>query len=252
MWLWAMLALYAAARVLQLFADRVPMLVIVVLHVVPAGAFAILHGARIYGRRGILVFACLCVGTGAVFEIVGVHTGVPFGRYYFTNLMGPKVFDVPVMHALAYLGMGYLSWTLAAIIVGRPHPVLAACIMVSWDLAMDPIWSTVMHAWVWLDGGAWFGVPVLNYIGWFLTALTSYSLFAVYVRRRPAAGKVPPQYWRMAIVFYAVSAAGNLLLVIPKSPRPVADIARAAALVTIFTMGTFSLLAWLRTNSSAR
>jgi hypothetical protein len=32
--------------------------------------------------------------------------------------MGPKLFDLPILLALAYLGMGYLSWVLAVVILG--------------------------------------------------------------------------------------------------------------------------------------
>jgi putative membrane protein len=243
MLLWGMIALYAAARVLQLFSASVPMLAIVILHVIPPAVFVLVFGARVYGWRGIAVFAVLCVGVGGIAEVVGVHTGFPFGRYYFTGLMGPKFFDVPFLLALAYLGMGYLSWIIARLIVGRAAPFVAALIMASWDLAMDPIWSTVMHAWVWVDGGPWFGVPLSNYFGWMLTACIYYGLFALYLRGR-VERKQTRGHWRQAVVFYAVSAAGNLLLLIP---RPVNVIAAVCALVTVFTMGAFAIIAWTRT-----
>ena len=31
--------------------------------------------------------------------------------------MGPKLFDLPILLALAYVGMGYLSWILALVIL---------------------------------------------------------------------------------------------------------------------------------------
>jgi putative membrane protein len=46
--------------------------------------------------------------------------------------------------------------------------------MVAWDLSMDPVWSTVMHSWIWLQGGAYFGVPVSNFLGWYLTVYVIY------------------------------------------------------------------------------
>jgi putative membrane protein len=65
---------------------------------------------------------------------------------------------VPVLLGLAYIGMAYLSWTLARLIVGRPEaliagprvfamPAVASCIMVAWDWAQDPVWGTILHAW---------------------------------------------------------------------------------------------------------
>ena len=68
--------------------------------------------------------------------------------------MGPKLFHVPVLLGLAYIGMAYVSWTLARLIIGKPYapvsgtrivalPLVASFIMVAWDLAQDPVWGTV-------------------------------------------------------------------------------------------------------------
>jgi putative membrane protein len=102
------IAVYAAARVLQAFPDRIPLLVITAFHVLPAAVFALLHGVVTYRLRGILIFTGLCLVVGNVVENVGVITGFPFGQYYFTNAMGPKLFPVPILLGLAYVGMGYV------------------------------------------------------------------------------------------------------------------------------------------------
>lgn len=44
----ALLFLYLVVRILQLFAGRVPNLLIVSFHVIPPALFAVIHGARIY------------------------------------------------------------------------------------------------------------------------------------------------------------------------------------------------------------
>lgn len=178
--------------------------------------------------------------------------------------MGPRILAVPVMLGMAYLGMAYLSWTLARLILGRSlAPVLgvaivAACIMTAWDFSMDPVWSTVLHAWIWREGGAYFGVPVSNFFGWYLTVYVIYQLFALYLQGRVGdPNPLLPGYWQMAVVFYGISAAGNLLLAIPHRGQQVvvdpagvvwrvSDITGATVLVSIFTMGAFTLMAWMR------
>jgi hypothetical protein len=52
--LWLLIAIYAAARILQIFPCRVVMLVVVALHVLPPLFFALIHGAMFYRVRGIL------------------------------------------------------------------------------------------------------------------------------------------------------------------------------------------------------
>jgi hypothetical protein len=60
----AMVGLYAGGRICQLYADQLPTLVIVILHVVTPALFALAHGSVLYSRKGILVFALLCLGFG--------------------------------------------------------------------------------------------------------------------------------------------------------------------------------------------
>src|SRR5437588_8563265 len=98
-----LLFLYLVARICQLFAGRIPDLLIVALHVIPPALFALIHGARTYGSRSVLVFTTLSLGVGTFFEIVSLRTGFPFGHYRFTDMMGPKLFDLPILLALAYV-----------------------------------------------------------------------------------------------------------------------------------------------------
>jgi len=265
----ALLLLFLVARILQLFAGRIPSLLIVTFHVIPPALFAVVHGARIYRSRGILIFATLCLGVGTLFESVSLRTGFPFGYYRFTDLMGPKLFDVPILLALAYVGMGYLSWVLAVVIMscrneplsGRKIvllPLAASFVMTAWDLSMDAVWADIDDAWVWHDGGSYYGVPVSNFFGWFFTVYIFYQLFALYLRNRVII-RSRRSHWRLAILFYAASAAGNLLVVAPVSMGGVfvdavgkhwaiPDILWASRLVSIFLMMPLSLVAWVKAS----
>jgi hypothetical protein len=237
--------------------------------VLPPIVFALIHGAMFCRWRGILIFFAVCLVVGNIFENVGVRTGFPFGHYYFTDLMGPKLFVVPIQLGLAYLGMAYLSWTLARLILGGMRnpvegsrvvtlPLVAAFIMVAWDFSQDPVWSTILHLWLWQQGGAYFGVPASNFFGWFLTVYVFYQLFALYLRCRSMKPEpLPPGYWHVAVLFYAVSAVGNILLALPLTGPSVvsdptgalwrvSDITGTCALVSIFTMGVFAVMAWVR------
>jgi uncharacterized membrane protein len=44
-------------------------------------------------------------------------------------------------------------------------PIVAAFIMVGWDVCLDPASSTIAHIWIWENGGGYFGVPLTNYLG---------------------------------------------------------------------------------------
>jgi len=266
----AILAIYAITRILQILPATTPSTSIVALEIFSTLVFALIHGALHYRLRGILVFAAICLIIGNFIETIGVQTGFPYGHYEFLPLMGPQLNRVPILLGLAYIGMAYVSWTLARLILGattiRPEgsqlatvPLLAAAIMTAWDFAQDPVWSTLLGAWRWRDGGTWFGVPLTNYAGWLLTVFLIYFAFAQYLRRSRASVSIPlSPHWRAAVLFYTLCAVGNCLqffrpqlLDVVTDPAGTqwhtAAILRASALVSIIVMGSFALLAWVRT-----
>jgi len=265
-----LIACYAVSRVLQGLPQHVPLIVTVVLHMLPPLLFALLHGRILWGWRGILVFFVICSFVSGTVEKIGIKTGFPFGHYYFTDAMGPKISGVPLFLGLAYLGMGYLSWVIAGLILGWEQrdlsgwrvltlPAFAALVMTSWDFCLDPVWSTIVRAWIWTDGGSYFGVPVSNFVGWYGNVFVVYSLFAFYLRRHARnedVGAISTKFWKFSLLFYGVAVAGNFFNLIPRTPDPVVDatgklwslrsITGASALTTVLTMGAFLLLACIR------
>jgi len=118
----------------------------------------------------------LCLGIGTFFESLSLRTGFPFGHYEFTDLMGPKISGLPILLALAYAGMGYLSWIVGAALLGgatRPLsgrkavllPLVASFVVTAWDLSMEAVWADIDHGWIWRDGGSYYGVPISNFFG---------------------------------------------------------------------------------------
>ena len=123
---------------------------------------------------------------------------------------------------------------------------------------MDAVWADIDHAWVWRDGGSYYGVPISNFFGWFLTVYIFYQLFALYRKNRVTI-RSPTSHWRLAIFFYAASAAGNLLVVAPLSMGgifvdatgkrwAVSSILWASRLVSILLMMPLSLIGWIRAS----
>lgn len=273
--LWSLLILYAAARFLQILPGRVSMQTVVALHVLPPAVFALLHGAKLYRMRHILTFVALCLVVGNIFENLSILSGFPFGHLYYTDVMGPKLFAVPILLGLAYVGMAYFSWIIANLIVGNPQgrlagpsvvtlPLAASFVMVAWDVSQEPAWSTIVRAWVWPNGGAYFGAPLSNFLGWFFTVYVIYQLFALYLWRRSVIpNPLPPGQWELVVLFYAVSAAGNLLLAAPQpglsvvrdpsgAEWSVSAITTSCAVASLFTMGAFAFLAWVKLRDNLR
>jgi uncharacterized membrane protein len=232
--------------------------------------FGLLHGGSTYGWRGILFFLVVCLGVSNAFENLSIVTGFPFGWYHYSDAMGPKLFLVPSQIGPAYFGVGYLSWTLARAILGDEDtrlagllsfatPAIASFIMVSWDLTIDPMMSTIAGSWVWHNGGSYFGVPLSNFLGWYLTVYVFFQCFALYARRQVAAYTDVPGYWVTPLFAYSsIIIAPILSLLLGTGPTttvtdPVGhlwqtqDIRSVAALVCLFTALPFWFLAVFKT-----
>jgi uncharacterized membrane protein len=230
--------------------------------------FVFVHGSIAYRFRDVVFFAAVTMIVSNLSENTSILTGFPFGRYYYTDVLGPKLFLVPLLVGPAYLGTGYLSWMLARVILGASNPaiegrfvftmpLLASFIMVSWDLAMDPVTATINRQWIWLDGGGYFGIPFSNFTGWFLTVYVFFQIFALYLQRyREVYTGAPPLsrvYWLQAVLAYAVTGLKfPLNIVTHASADTIADATGAlwrtqdiyltTGLVSLFTMYAFVVL----------
>jgi uncharacterized membrane protein len=146
-------------------------------------------------QRVVLVLFIISVTITFAVENMGTATGFPFGHYHF-EVGGrlPHVGSIPIIVGPLWFGAGYFSWVVASTLLDsadrrldRPMnvitlPIVAAFVMTQWDLVIDPPESTISKAWIWHDGGADFGVPLSNYLGWLFTSWLFYQAFALYLR----------------------------------------------------------------------
>lgn len=123
-------------------------------------------------RRGVAVLLWgSAVGLAA--ELLGTTTGWPFGAYAYGDLLGAKILGhVPVSIPPSWYAMGLVSFALAGAVTASPalRIVTGAAYMVLWDVALDPAMSYGFPAWVWQVEGQFYGMPLLNLAGWFVTA----------------------------------------------------------------------------------
>lgn len=108
---------------------------------------------------------------GWLVELIGSKTGVPFGRYHYTDVLQPQVGHVPLLIPLAWLMMIPPSWAVATIILpDAPRiviAVLAGAAFMAWDLFLDPQ-MVKWRFWEWDQPGRYVGIPFVNFFGWWL------------------------------------------------------------------------------------
>ncbi|MFK7920134.1 MAG: carotenoid biosynthesis protein [Ilumatobacter sp.] len=128
--------------------------------------------------------ASTALATGAI-ERFGTRTGVPFGRYAYTSALRPQVAHVPVIVPLAWFGMGLPAREAADAALGSHSTpatriALGSAAMTAWDLFLDPQMVGEGY-WRWARNGLYRGIPLSNYVGWFITGLGIMALFEALV-----------------------------------------------------------------------
>src|SRR5260370_6684186 len=187
--------------------------------------FALIHGAKRYGRTSIAGFLVVTLIVSNILENSSILTGFPFGHYYYTDSLGPKIALVPFFISLSYISFGYLAWVFSTILVGEVRrkstlfttvavSLVASFVMVDWDLSLDPIASPINHAWIWTEAGGYFGVPISNFLGWSFTVWIFFQLFALYQRRRASedlSRALPTTHYLQSILVYMWTGVGFVL-----------------------------------------
>jgi len=208
--------------------------------------FALTHCAVVEGPRRTGVFFAVSAIVSYAMEEAGVRSGLVYGAYHYSDVLGAKLGHVPVIIPLAWFMMIYPSWAVArGALTGvdiETVPGLtalaaaAALVMTAWDVVMDP-GMAAGGVWIWEHGGAYFGVPRRNYLGWLLTTFLVYWIVGWLwgkLRRGPAAAT--RTYAALPVIVYAFFALRYVM----------ANRFPALQVVALFAMGTPALIALLQ------
>ncbi len=140
------------------------------------GMLLIVTASLRYGfLRGI--FAGLIVITlSYLIEALGVGTGFPFGVYRYTDVLFPHLpggVPMAVMFAWVLIVFGAYGWVQ---VEKRPLGIvgafLGAGLATLLDLEIEPVAAHLEHYWEWLAPGRvnYYGVPLANFVAWFVVA----------------------------------------------------------------------------------
>lgn len=169
---------------------------------VTAVAFAWVLSRRV-GAAWVAGFA-LCYVLSLTSELMGTTYGIPFGAYSYSTALGPMWLErVPIVIPISWFLMALPSYAMAQWMFERTWPRIFAgsLILLAWDLVLDPAMSYVTKYWVWAEAGPFFGMPLLNLFGWYVTGIALLgALHLLRVDRWTTA--VPRQVW---VLFYVAN-----------------------------------------------
>jgi uncharacterized membrane protein len=143
--------------------------------IILAGVVLAVHLWRRSGARWVPAFlAVYAISLGS--ELMGTAFGVSFGPYSYTSLLGPMWLGlVPVLIPLSWFFMAVPAYGLAARLLSGSGAggriLLGSLLLLAWDLSLDPAMSEVTRYWVWGERGPYYGMPLMNLVGWYVTGV---------------------------------------------------------------------------------
>ncbi len=160
------------------------------------GLYFIAGGLQL-GMKRIIVFTILAYVIAFISEYSSTRIGVPYGYYYYTGeTLGKELFisNIPFMDSLSYSFLGYFSYSLALLMFSpvtrkgwrfelqnpscysKKVLFVSSIFFVLQDVLIDPV-SLMGSKWFlgqiyyYPEKGVYFGVPLSNFLGWFLVGL---------------------------------------------------------------------------------
>ncbi|MDG6922368.1 MAG: carotenoid biosynthesis protein [Nitrososphaerota archaeon] len=130
------------------------------------------------GVKKALTFIAVTALVGFAAEVLGTSTGFPFGQYYYTDFLGPKILGVPEVVPLVWFVISYLTLSIAYGAFSATNKLnrralttlalFCAFGAVAWDFLIDPMFSSYGY-WVWtgqfVDLPKLYGIPLTKYGG---------------------------------------------------------------------------------------
>ncbi len=165
--------------------------------------FVLLHSSVSLGKIKTAIIFVITLSLGLISEFIGVNFGLIFGHYYYNPALSPFFFGtVPVMTVISWAIIIYMSYTITNIILRgftgtKPNihtqrillvipliiilSAIDGMIAMNLDMILDPVTASHQLAgWFWIGGGPYFGIPISNFVGWFLVTFLAMILFRSY------------------------------------------------------------------------
>ena len=147
-------------------------------------------------------------------ELLGTKTGFPFSGYAYTGLLGYKVANlVPVLIPFSWFMMAFPSYVLARCVIKNRYVqwIIGSFLLTAWDLTLDPAMSELSNYWVWDQPGPYYGMPLVNLLGWFGTGILIMIAFD-YSHAGKIADKIPASVMEFYYFTVVVLSLGMTLL----------------------------------------
>ena len=138
------------------------------------------NATHLFGAKAALKFVLLAVAMGWFAEQMGSSRGWFFGSYTYTDVLGWRLGDVPMIIPLMWFALCYTAYVIGYFAVWHLPAmassslglalfmsIIAAMLVTAYDLGADPYMVFVLKAWIMTKtDGWWFGETLQGFVGW--------------------------------------------------------------------------------------
>jgi len=156
----------------------------------------VLHSLLTLSTSRAIFFITLASFTGWIMEVWGLKAGTFFGGHYVYKSSQLALSNVPlpvILYWAVFIYTGYCVVNSFIYWLNKRKPsrqqknlwlLPVAVLFDGWfvvaiDLFMDPL-QVQSGSWRWLEGGSYFGVPIGNFVGWFIVTIIVTGIFRTF------------------------------------------------------------------------
>jgi uncharacterized membrane protein len=205
---------------------------------IPPLAFAVLYFVYARGFKSTLFLVAFLWIYCWLAEECSIHTGFPFGHYYYSDALGKKLDVVPVLLGLNYFWLLVFPTYFISNLIAQGtffgagkglgkllFTALIGSILISgMDMAIDPLDATRLHEWVWTKNNytGYYGIPYCNYIGYVIVMTPLFFIYGLADRKFGAKplgpinvgiAAIPLCFFFLEIILYGMPAPAGVFLV---------------------------------------
>jgi putative membrane protein len=139
----------------------------------------VLHAYLSYGFKYASRYFIIVALFGYFIELLGVHTGWPFGIYQYSSTLGISIAEVPLVVPFAWVMMVHPALVAARRVTPKWTFLYGGALLAGWDLFLDPQ-MVAAGRWTWKVTGSHIpfvpDVPLSNFFGWLLAGCAIVAL----------------------------------------------------------------------------
>lgn len=145
------------------------------------------------------LFMFIAFVTGFLLEALGVATGLIFGGYSYSSILGPRILNTPLIIGINWLILIYACGIIMNNVPGSKISKVAAgaCLMVLLDLAIEPV-AIKLDFWSW-NGNE---IPIKNYVSWYIISFVLLWIF--YSLPFKKANRIAFFFFMIQIIFFVL------------------------------------------------